>query len=199
MVKFRKKVLSSFLQKNDFEKNDVAGVLDDASQTTLGTGVTVRDKQIPDGDECGNFVILIQYKKKRTVQQFTYKQAIQSNAGRVVGEISLPIVSEESFDAPLNDGFGIDGQDGTPLSTALHDETKATFYVAGKVSTCFCYKDKVDQYPSVVDESADTKAPLSLNICPFVVNESPITGLGTATDSSGYNLYCRSVDHVENP
>jgi len=211
MVKFKKKLLCSWMQKSDFEDKTVSGIMTEASQNTLGSGIVLNKTQIPDGNEVGNFVVLIQYIKKRQVQQYTFEQTIAeayNAAGYQGASVKLPAVSESSFNIPPNTGTGGDGQgggsavgdaDGTPFKEDFADESKATFYLAGKVSTCFSYKDKVDQYPSLVSESAAAadKKPLSLNICPFVVNEAPITGAGGDTDSTGHNLYCRSVDHVE--
>jgi len=208
-VSFRKKVMCSFMQKNDFETRDVAGVMTESNNTGLGKGIIVNKKQIADGNEIGNFAILISYKKRKTIQQFTYEQSLAeayNAAGYSGASIRLPVVTEESFDVPtLGSAINTDGlvggsQDGAPLSTNQGNEAAASFFCQGKITTAFAFKDKVDQYPSVTNtDPGQPKKPLSLNLSHFITGGTPVTGDATSVSSSGHSLYCRSVDHEELP
>lgn len=178
---------TNFLQSNTFEKNNVAQAMTQSNTTQLGKSIDIRINEAADGDVSGMFYVLIKYRKAQTPTQFQYKQAVSSNAGRVVGEISVPFISDESFDVPTATGFGIDGQSGAPMGDH-GDESKASFYLHGKLTYRWGFRRETESIPSIISSvrtNADWKKSASLMVDPTYF-----------TDNT-YGIYTRSPDHVE--
>lgn len=189
-------IKTNFAQTNSFNENTVAGDMADASASALGSNVSGTHNEIADGAASGQFLILIKYRKKQQVQQFTYKQTIMSTATNSGAHISsiptasveLPVVTEESFNVPVNTGgqnWGdIPNNDGTPFKTDQGDESKASMYVHGKLKTCWGFQLATEQMPSVTDGT--NKRMQSLMIDPTFDHAN-----------TTYGLYQASPDHVD--
>jgi len=183
-----KTLKTSFLQTNTFQQDNVAQAMAQSATTQLGKSIDVRANETVDGHVSGQFVILIKYRKVQGPQQFEYKHTIQSNAGRVVGEVTLPVLTNESYDVPVASGFGVDGQDGAPFSTDQGDESKASMMVHGKLVTEWGFRKQPEAIPSIVSSdpsSADYRKAQSLMICPDFPPDNT------------HGIYTQSPDHVQ--
>ena len=191
---------TNFLQTNAFNENTTSGDMAQAAKTELGLNIHSHVDEIADGNVSGNFYILIKYRKKQMPQQFTYKQVIEASANNSGAHISsiptasieLPVVTEESFDVPTNDGGAnwgnVPKNQGQPFSTSQGDETKASFYLNGKMRYKWGFRRECESIPSVMsltEANANYKKPVSLNVDP--------TQLYTNTT---YGIYTQSPDHV---
>jgi hypothetical protein len=191
-----KKILkTNFAQTNSFNENTVAGDMADASATALGSNLSGSHNEIADGAASGQFLILIKYRKKQQVQQFTYTQTIEADSDSTSSRfpsatVTLPVVTEESFDVPTHDGItgadadGTEFETGAPLTNNQGDESKASMYVHGKLKTCWGFQLQTEQIPSVTDGT--NKRMQSLMIDPTY----------DPTDTT-YGLYQASPDHVD--
>ena len=198
-----KKVLkTNFLQTNTFNENTTASDMTQAASNILGSNIHSHMNEVADGNMAGNFYILIKYRKVQEPQQFTYTQEIDMNrsdhaAGTAsVASIELPVLSEESFDVPLHDGDGTGAGSpetggtitGAPFTTAQGDESKASFYLNGKMTYAWGFKEETEPIPAImsnVKANANWKKSQSLNIDPTV---------DPTDDNNG--IYCQSSDHV---
>lgn len=187
-----KKIKTNFMQTNAFNQNSVADDMSESSATQLGLGIQNRQAEVPDGHMSGNFYILIKYKKVNQPQQFTYHSAIQAEevtipGSKVVASIEMPCLTEESFDIPSHAGGHLTA-DGSPLQSDQGNESRGSFYLHGKLTYNFGFKEPAEQIPSVVSEvstHADYKKTQSLNIDP------------TITGNNSYGIYTGSPDHVK--
>ena len=186
---------TNFAQTNSFNENTVAGDMADASATALGSNLSGSHQEIADGAASGQFLILIKYRKKQQVQQFTYTQTIEADSDSTSSRfpsatVTLPVVTEESFDVPTHDGItgadadGTEFETGAPLTNNQGDESKASMYVHGKLKTCWGFQLQTEQIPSVTDGT--NKRMQSLMIDPTY----------DPTDTT-YGLYQASPDHVD--
>lgn len=196
----------NFLQTNSFNENTTATDYDESATTALGSNIDIHQDEIADGNVSSQFYILIKYRKKRTPQQFTYTQTIVSNPGKdAKAEITIPMVSELSFDIPGNayrgnntsypvsladSGATTSNPAGAPLeqTTDNIDESKATFYVHGRLMYNWGFKQETESIPSVMStatSNANFKKGQSLMI-------DPTYDMTNTT----YGLYQQSPDHV---
>lgn len=196
-----KKVLkTNFLQTNTFNENTTAHDMAQAAATNLGSNIHSHMSEVQDGNMAGNFYILIKYRKVQQPQQFTYKQVIQSASNSIssnVGafptqSIELPVLSEDSFDVPTATGGSnwgeIPNNDGEPFVNNQGDESKATFYLNGKLTYGWGFKEETEPIPSlmsIVKANANWKKAQSLNIDPTI---------DPTEDAHG--IYCQSQNHV---
>ena len=191
---------TNFLQTNSFNENTSSSDMSQAAKTELGLNIHSHTSEIADGNQSGNFYILIKYRKKQQPQQFTYKQVIEAasnNSGAHIAafpsaEVELPVLTEESFDVPTNDGGAnwgnVPKNQGQPFSTSQGDETKASFYLNGKMRYKWGFRKECEAIPSVMsltESSNDYKKPQSLNIDPTVLHTNTTNG-----------IYTQSPDHV---
>lgn len=189
-VSLKKIIKCNFLQTNTFEKNNVSEAMSQAASNDLGKGIAVRMNEVSDGDVSSQFYILIKYRKVQKPQQFTYQATIADDANNVVkASVSLPIVSEESFDVPQTFYDGTLGTSGAPASSAnMGNESKGSFYVHGKIQYNWGFKRECESVPSIVSSDpshADYKKAQSLMIDPTT----------TANDTIGF--YTQSPSHVQ--
>lgn len=197
-----KKVLKcNFMQTNSFNQNTVSEDMAEAAQTELGRNIHSHLSEIADGNMSSQFFVLIKYRKRCVPQQFEYKQVIESHADNVANcSITLPVVTEESFDVPALDGNAttaqipgggdesVSGNDGSPLSTDQGDESKASAYLVGKLVYEWGFRKETESIPSMVSSyapSTDYKKPQSLMIDP------------TYTSDDTYGIYTQSPHHVQ--
>lgn len=179
---------TNFLQTNTFEKNNVAEAMAQSATTQLGKGIDVRVNETSDGDMSGAFVVLIKYRKVQKPQQFTYSASIQGVGGGIsVANVEFPAITEDSFDIPNHGGESMPG-DGSPFDASQGDESKASFYVHGKLITRWGFRRQPESIPSIVSSDAshaDYKKAQSLMIDP------------TYTSDDSYGIYTESPDHVQ--
>ena len=177
-------IVSNFLQTNSFNTDTTADVLDDAGQTLLGTGVIPGNQDAADGEHSGQYYFMIKYRKVRQPHTFTYHKVIDYSRsdgegtgwGIPTAAVSMPALSQEGLDIPVHGGVDHDngGQhhDGSPFSDNRNgDETRATFYVHGKIKTQWGFRHEEESIPSVmssVKTSVDYNKPQSLCICPTI-------------------------------
>jgi hypothetical protein len=196
-----KKVLkTNFLQTNTFNQNTTAHDMTQAAATALGSNIHSHMSEVQDGFSSGNFYVIIKYRKIQEPQQFTYKQTIDSatntlssGANFPTTQIELPVLTESSFDVPAVDGDGIvdsgtDANAGVPFNTDQGNESRANFYLNGKLTMAWGFKEETEPIPSImsnVKANANWKKAQSLNIDPTI---SP-------TDDD-FGIYCQSHDHV---
>jgi hypothetical protein len=198
-----KELVTNFMQTNSFAENTVAQDMTEAATTVLGQNIHSHVDDIADGNMSGNVYILIKYRKIQKLQQFTYTQNIDMNrsdhAGgtAAVASVELPVVSEESLNIPVHDGDGTGSSSGgetggtitgSPFTSDQGDESKACFYMNGKIKYKWGFRNQVEPVPSLMshdDNSTHYKKPLSLNIDP--------TQDGTNTT---YGMYQQSAKHV---
>lgn len=196
-----KKILkTNFLQTNSFNENTTAHDMAQAAKTGLGLNINSHTDEIADGNMSGNFYILIKYRKVQQPQQFTYQQTIDSNRGDYVGamataKIEVPVLSEESFNVLTTDGDSggsggaTDGaNDGSPFKTDQGDESKASFYLNGKLKYKWGFRKECEAVPAIMsftDASNNYKKPQSINVDPTILPSDTTNG-----------LYQASPDHV---
>lgn len=204
-VSVNKKLFCNFMQTNSFNQDSVADTMTEAANDVLGQNINPHSNEIADGHASGQFYVLIKYRKKQQPQQFIYKQVIESHADNIAhASIELPVLTEESFDVPVLNGNAttaqipggadaalantISGNTGAPFSTNQGDESKATFYLHGKLTYCWGFREITESLPSLMNElitSADYKKPQSLMIDPTY----------TAPNPAAYGCYTQSLDH----
>lgn len=196
-----KKLLTNWMQTNAFNEKNTAQELLEANNNKLGMSLHTQHNEIADGQASGQFVVLIKYRKKQQPQQFTYTQTIEADSDATSARfpsatVTLPVVTEESFDVPTHDGIaaadssGDQFETGAPLTTNQGDESKASFYVHGKLGYMWGFRHEVESIPSVMTNNttqANYKKSQSLNIDP-----SYPQGAGDVTT---YGIYTRSQDH----
>lgn len=179
---------TNFLQSNVFEKNNVAETMTQAGTTLLGKGIDVRVNEVADGDMSGNFVVLIKHRKVQTPQQFIYKSCVQGVGGGIqVASAEFPALSEQSYDIPVHSGDSMPNS-GEPFAVNQGDETKASFYVHGKLVTKWGFRRQPESIPSIVSSDpshVDYKKSQSLMIAP------------SYTTDDTYGLYTESPSHVQ--
>ena len=190
-ISIKKVLKTNFIQTNTFEEKNTAEVMTDAGTTLLGKSIAVKTDDVADGFVSGQFLILIKYRKKQQPQLFTYEKAIDTdtNTGRVTASIQLPVVTDQSFDVPVNGGANIDDNDGSPMNIGGNDESKASFYIHGKIVYEWGFKNDLQCIPSLMSSTPanpDYKKPQSLMIDP------------TMTTSDTYGIYTQSPDHENN-
>lgn len=183
-----KDIKTHFMITNSFNDNNTTQEMASAGLTQLGTGIRKASEQVADGFVSGMCYILIKYRKVGQPQQFTYTQTIRQvehDAGPNAS-ITLPVLSEESFDVPLANGGFVTGNDGTPFKTEQGNETKASFYVHGTIKYNWGFKKETEVVPSVMSQQkTDThyNKTQSLNIDP------------TITGNNTYGIYTVSPSH----
>jgi len=183
-----KTIKCNFLQTNAFAVNNVADDMSDASETLLGQGIKRRVNEVADGDVSSQFYVLIKYRKRQQPTQFTYTQAIDSElAGQtgVTASVTLPALTDESFDIPETTGQYIAGQDGAPFKNDQGDESKGTFLLHGRLMYQWGFRHACDGVPSVMDKDrsqANFNKTQSLNIDPMIRGDDT-RGLYTQSDS----------------
>ena len=196
-----KKLLTNWMQTNAFNEKNTAQELLEANNNKLGMSLHTQHNEIADGQASGQFVVLIKYRKKQQPQQFTYTQTIEADSDATSARfpsatVTLPVVTEESFDVPTHDGIaaadsgGDQFETGAPLTNNQGDESKASFYVHGKLGYMWGFRHEVESIPSVMTNNttqANYKKSQSLNIDP-----SYPQGAGDVTT---YGIYTRSQDH----
>lgn len=195
-----KKILkTNFLQTNTFNENTTAQDMSQAATTQLGSNIHSHMQEVADGNMSGNFYILIKYRKVQEPQQFTYKQTIEADSDSTSSRfpsasVELPVITEESFDVPTHDGItgadasGTQFETGEPLTNNQGDESKASFYLNGKLTYGWGFKEETEPIPSImsnVKANANWKKAQSLNIDPTY---------DPTNDDHG--IYCQSHDHV---
>lgn len=195
-----KKVLkTNFLQTNTFNENTTSQDMTQAAATQLGSNIHSHMQEVQDGQMSGNFYILIKYRKVQEPQQFTYTQTIEADSDSTSSRfpsasIEVPVITEESFDVPTHDGItgadasGTQFETGAPLTNNQGDESKASFYVNGKLTYAWGFKEETEPIPSImsnVKTNANWKKAQSLNIDPTY---------DPTNDDHG--IYCQSHDHV---
>lgn len=195
-----KKVLkTNFLQTNTFNENTTAQDMTQAATTALGSNIHSHMNEVADGNMAGNFYILIKYRKVQEPQQFTYTQTIEADSDSTSSRfpsatIEVPVLTEESFDVPTHDGItGADSsgdqfETGAPLTNNQGDESKASFYLNGKMTYGWGFKEECEPIPSLmsnVKANDNWKKAQSLNIDPTI-----------DPTSDDYGIYCQSSDHV---
>lgn len=198
---------TNFLQTNSFNENTTAQDMEEAAKTSLGLNIHSHTDEIADGFMSGNFYILIKYRKVQQPQQFTYTQTIEADSDSTSSRfpsatVSLPVVTEESFDVPTHDGItGADSsgdqfETGKPLSSATTArEDLASFYLNGKLKYKWGFRNECESIPSILtdnDASSDYKKPLSLNIDPTY--DMTVSDFGSRTT---YGVYQSSPDQVK--
>ena len=183
----KKLIKCNFLQTNTFEANNVSEAMSQASSSALGKGISVRVNETADGDVSSQFYILIKYRKVQKPQQFTYTHTIDANDRHPEATISLPAVTEESFDIPTADGAYL-GNSGEPFDVSQGNESLGSFYVHGKIQYNWGFKRECESVPSIVSSDpshADYKKAQSLMIDP------------TYTSDDTYGFYTESPSHVQ--
>ena len=197
---------TNFMQTNSFNENTTHSDMVQASQNLLGSNIHSHVDEVTDGNMAGNFYILIKYRKKQQPQQFTYTQTIVSNPGKdAKAEITIPMISEQSFDIPGNayrgnntsypvsladSGSSTGDPAGAPLEASTNNilEDRGTFYIHGKLKYEWGFKKECDQIPSLMSSdptSADFKKSQSLNIDPTY-----------PTGNADHSIYTQSPSHV---
>jgi len=201
-----KKLLTNWMQTNAFNEKNTAQEMVESGNTKLGMNIHSHSDEIADGMASGQFVVLIKYRKKQQPQQFTYTATIDANRGDYAGamataQVTLPVLTEDSFNIPVHDGDSsgaggvADGaNDGSPLTTDQGDESKASFYVHGKLGYMWGFRHEVESIPSVMTTNtahANYKKSQSLNIDPSFPQ-----GHGAVQD---FGIYTQSTDHENVP
>lgn len=195
-----KKILkTNFLQTNTFNENTTAQDMTQAASTALGSNIHSHMQEVADGNMSGNFYVLIKYRKVQEPQQFTYRQTIDSNrsdfsGAMITASVELPVITEDSFDVPVADGSSTGSSDASraqaaePFSSNQGDESKASFYLNGKLTYGWGFKEETEPIPAImsnVKANANWKKAQSLNIDPTY----------DPTDDD-HGIYCQSHDHV---
>lgn len=187
-VSIVKHLKTNFMVTNTFEEKNVAEVMTDSGTTLLGKSIAVKTDDVADGFVSGSFIVLIKYRKKQQPQQFTYQKAIDTDTttGRVTASIELPVITDQSFDVPVNGGANIDDNDGSPMNIGGNDESQGSFYIHGKIVYEWGFRNDLQNIPSLMSSTPsnpDYKKPQSLMIDP------------TMTTSDTYGIYTQSPDH----
>jgi hypothetical protein len=190
----KKTIKSDWMQSNTWQQDSVAEALTQSGNNNkLGQNIAVRNREVADGAVSGQYFILIKYRVIRKPRQFTYTNTIdtdQGNGGTTnsLARIVMPVITEESYDVPVHTGLGAVGEDGSPFSTNQGNESKGTFYVAGKIVTGWAFKENTNPFPSVMHSTpanADFRKSASLNISPWFFDN----------DTDG--IYTLSANHVK--
>ena len=104
----------------------------------------------------------------------------------MTASIELPVLTDQSFDVPVNGGANIDDNDGSPMNIGGNDESQGSFYIHGKIVYEWGFKNDLQNIPSLMSPTPanpDYKKPQSLMIDP------------TMTTSDTYGIYTQSPDH----
>lgn len=185
-----KTLTSNFLQTNTFQDDNAADATTATGASSLGKSIALHPGEVADGAMAGSYVIMIKYRKVQQPQLVTYEQAINQSSDQTVAKITVPAVTEESFDVPVNTGYQVAQSEGEPFITDQGDETKGSFYVIGKIMTEWGFRKDVESIPSIMHGTAsntDYKKAASLNITPSLLTPN--------SDA----LYCQSANHVNIP
>ena len=203
----KKTLKTNFIQTNTFNENTTSQDMAQASQTSLGSNIHSTINEVADGNMSGNFYVLIKYRKVQEPQQFTYTQTVISNPGKdAKAEITIPMVSEQSFDIPGNayrgnntsypvsladNGATTSDPAGQPLEATTNNirEDRAHFFINGKLTYGWGFKEDTEPIPSLVSEvvaNGNYKKLQALNIDPSLdINDDD------------YGIYTQSPDHVQ--
>lgn len=170
-----KDIKTHFMQTNTFNENNAADEMDSASLNLLGSGLRQKAGEVTDGFVSGMCYVLIKYRKIQQPQQFTYTQVIESDpVGEPTAQITLPAISENSFDIPTHPG-SFTGGGGVPFQTSQGDESKASFYLHGTIKYNWGFREDTEAMPSIMSENpvnANFKKTQSLNIDPTLFNDN---------------------------
>jgi len=186
-----KHIKTHFMQTNTFNENTIGEDMAEANQTHLGLGIRRRPDEVADGFVSGMCYVLIKYRKMQQPQQFTYTQVIAQDSGgsrdQATGSITLPVLTEESFDVPNSGEGGIPSTDNAPFENPQGNESLASFYVHGSLKYNWGFREDTEAIPSLMsNQSTDThyRKSQSLNIDP------------TLTGNNTYGIYAQSPSHV---
>jgi hypothetical protein len=187
-----KDIKTHFMQTNTFNENTIGEDMASANQTHLGLGIRRRPDEVADGFVSGMCYVLIKYRKMQQPQQFTYTQTIAQDAsgtgaGEGTASITLPVVTEESFDVPNESSGGIQSSDNAPFETTQGNEARASFYVHGSLKYNWGFREDTEAIPSLMsNQTTDTdyRKAQSLNIDP------------TLEGDNTYGIYAQSPSHV---
>ena len=170
-----KDIRTNVMQTNSFNDNNTAQDMVEANKNQLGLGLKRRSDEVADGFVSGQTYLLIKYRKVQQPLQFMYEQTLDTNlSGTKTASVQLPFITEESFDVPPNAGGGVPG-DGSPANVDQGDETKASFYLHGKIVYNWGFREDTEAIPSVMSEvsaNANYKKTQSLNIDPTLAGDN---------------------------
>lgn len=189
-----KDIKTHFMQTNTFNENTVGEDMIEANQTHLGLGIKRRPDEVADGFVSGMCYILIKYRKIQQPQQFSYTSVIEQDdaghgQGSATASITLPVISEESFDVPASNTTisPITGSTGAPFVANQGNEARASFYVHGTLKYNWGFREDTEAIPSLMsNQKTDThyRKSQSLNVDP------------TLTGNTSYGIYSQSPSHV---
>lgn len=171
-----KTLAHNFMQTNTFQQDTIAEAQTAASQLQLGKSIATHTNEVADGFMSGSYVIMIKYRKMQKPQQFTYTRTIHNDTGTDanLGEITVPVLSEQSFDVPNNTGTSTTSSDGSPLNQQ-GNESLGSFYLHGKIGTQWGFRRETEAIPSLMSgtaSSANFKKMQSLNITPDLIDSN---------------------------
>lgn len=180
-----KDIKMNVMQTNTFNQNTVAEDMGEAATNVLGQGFSKRQEDVSDGFCSGQVYLIVKFRKSQVPQQFEYNQTVDIanifNGAVTTSNLTLPVLSEQSFDVPPVSA--IVTQD--PFSESQGNESKASFYVHGTLKYNFGFREDTESIPSIIDASVQqsAKKTQSLNIDP------------THPADVAYGIYSQSPSH----